>query len=208
MGFEPTDGLPRHGLSRAAHSTRLCDVSRVEDRLPAAVGGAKPLLHMLLITRRRARDSNPRWVAPQRFSRPSHSAALSALLARPVGERLQVYAVGAPFVGSAAVVGATPATMVGMDAITITAECQLELTTAPDPSPGTGEVLVEVAAAGINRADLLQRAGHYPPPPGESEILGLEVSGTITALGPEVTGWQVGDEVCALLAGEIGRAHV
>jgi len=62
-------------------------------------------------------------------------------------------------------------------------------------------VLVRVAAAGVNRADLLQRAGHYPPPPGASEILGLEVSGTVAALGEGVTGWAEGDEVCALLAG-------
>ncbi|MBW4719628.1 NAD(P)H-quinone oxidoreductase [Saccharothrix obliqua] len=72
---------------------------------------------------------------------------------------------------------------------------------APDPEPGPGEVLLTVAATAVNRADLLQRQGHYPPPPGASEILGLECSGTVAALGPGVTGWQVGDEVCALLAG-------
>lgn len=78
----------------------------------------------------------------------------------------------------------------------------LVLGEAPDPQPGPGEVLVEVVAAGVNRADLVQAAGKYPPPPGESEIIGLEVSGRITALGPQDTGnWQVGDEVCALLAG-------
>ncbi|WP_109506915.1 NAD(P)H-quinone oxidoreductase [Nocardioides speluncae] len=70
-----------------------------------------------------------------------------------------------------------------------------------DPVPGAGEVLVEVAATAINRADLLQRMGFYPPPPGESEILGLECSGTIAALGSDVSGWAVGDQVCALLAG-------
>ena len=69
------------------------------------------------------------------------------------------------------------------------------------PSPGAGEVLVRVAAAGVNRADLLQRQGHYPPPPGESDVPGLEVSGTVEALGEGVEGWSVGDEVCALLAG-------
>jgi len=69
------------------------------------------------------------------------------------------------------------------------------------PSPAPGEVLLEVAATAVNRADLLQRAGSYPPPPGASEILGLECSGRIAALGSGVTGWQVGDEVCALLAG-------
>jgi NADPH:quinone reductase-like Zn-dependent oxidoreductase len=77
----------------------------------------------------------------------------------------------------------------------------LSLSTVPDPVPAAGEVLVRVAAAGLNRADLLQREGHYPPPPGASDILGMEVSGTVTALGPDVAGWQVGDEVCALLAG-------
>jgi len=71
----------------------------------------------------------------------------------------------------------------------------------PDPVPGDGEVLVEVAAAAVNRADLLQRQGHYSPPPGSSEILGLECSGRIIALGPGVSGWSVGDEVCALLTG-------
>lgn len=70
-----------------------------------------------------------------------------------------------------------------------------------DLSPRPGEVLLDVSATAVNRADLLQRAGHYPPPPGASEILGLECSGTIAALGEGVTGWQVGDEVCALLAG-------
>ncbi|GAA1271890.1 NAD(P)H-quinone oxidoreductase [Kitasatospora nipponensis] len=70
-----------------------------------------------------------------------------------------------------------------------------------DPVPGEGEVLVEVAATAVNRADLLQRQGFYPPPPGTSEYLGLECAGRIAALGPGVSGWAVGDEVCALLAG-------
>lgn len=71
----------------------------------------------------------------------------------------------------------------------------------PAPEPGPGEVLVEVVAAGVNRADVMQRRGFYPPPPGASELPGLEVSGRVAALGPEVAGWAVGDEVCALLAG-------
>lgn len=71
----------------------------------------------------------------------------------------------------------------------------------PDPTAGPGEVVVDVAATAINRADLLQRQGFYPPPPGASDILGLECSGTISALGPDVDGLEVGDEVCALLAG-------
>jgi putative PIG3 family NAD(P)H quinone oxidoreductase len=75
------------------------------------------------------------------------------------------------------------------------------LSEVPDPEPRAGEVLVRVAAAGVNRADVLQRQGHYPPPPGESDVPGLEVSGTIEALGDGVEGWSVGDEVCALLSG-------
>ncbi|MEV5006103.1 NAD(P)H-quinone oxidoreductase [Streptomyces sp. NPDC056159] len=71
----------------------------------------------------------------------------------------------------------------------------------PDPVPGEGEVLVEVAASAVNRADLLQRQGFYNPPPGASPYPGLECSGRIAALGPGVSGWAVGDEVCALLAG-------
>jgi putative PIG3 family NAD(P)H quinone oxidoreductase len=71
----------------------------------------------------------------------------------------------------------------------------------PDPVPTEGEVLVDIAAAGVNRADLLQRQGYYDPPPGASPYPGMECSGRIAALGPGVTGWAVGDEVCALLAG-------
>ena len=77
----------------------------------------------------------------------------------------------------------------------------LKLTEVPDPVPGPGEVLVEVAAAGVNRADVLQRMGFYPPPPGAPPYPGLECSGPISALGPGVTVWQPGDEVCALLGG-------
>jgi len=77
----------------------------------------------------------------------------------------------------------------------------LRLEEVPDPVPGPGEVLVEVTAAGINRADAMQREGSYPPPPGAPPYPGLECSGRISAIGPEVTGWRVGDKVCALLAG-------
>jgi putative PIG3 family NAD(P)H quinone oxidoreductase len=77
----------------------------------------------------------------------------------------------------------------------------LEWAEVPDPTPGPGEVLIDVAATAVNRADLLQRQGNYPPPPGASDILGLECSGTIAGLGEGVEGWRVGDEVCALLAG-------
>ncbi|MEU2772836.1 NAD(P)H-quinone oxidoreductase [Streptomyces sp. NPDC007162] len=71
----------------------------------------------------------------------------------------------------------------------------------PDPVPGEGEVLVEVVASAVNRADIMQRQGYYDPPPGASSYPGLECSGRIAALGPNVSGWSVGDEVCALLAG-------
>jgi putative PIG3 family NAD(P)H quinone oxidoreductase len=77
----------------------------------------------------------------------------------------------------------------------------LTLSELPDPVPGAGEVVVDVAATAVNRADTLQREGRYPPPPGASDVLGLECSGTVSAVGPEVTGCEVGDEVCALLAG-------
>ena len=77
----------------------------------------------------------------------------------------------------------------------------LELVELPTPRPGPGEIMIEVLAAGVNRADLLQRQGHYRPSPGASEVLGLEVSGYIAELGPGVTGWEVGDACVALLAG-------
>jgi putative PIG3 family NAD(P)H quinone oxidoreductase len=71
----------------------------------------------------------------------------------------------------------------------------------PDPQPGAGEVLVDVVASAVNRADLLQRQGHYDPPPGTSPYPGLECSGRIAAVGEDVEEWAVGDEVCALLTG-------
>ncbi|GAQ61640.1 phthiocerol synthesis polyketide synthase type I [Streptomyces scabiei] len=71
----------------------------------------------------------------------------------------------------------------------------------PDPVPGEGEVLIEVAASAVNRADLLQRQGFYDPPPGASPHPGLECSGRVAEIGPGVAGWNVGDEVCALLSG-------
>lgn len=77
----------------------------------------------------------------------------------------------------------------------------LVLADLPSPTPEAGEVLLDVCAAGVNRADLLQRQGHYQPPAGESEVPGLEVSGTIAQLGDGVSDWAVGDEVCALLSG-------
>jgi len=77
----------------------------------------------------------------------------------------------------------------------------LDWTEVPDPTPAHGEVLVDVVATAVNRADLMQREGHYPPPPGASPYLGLECAGRISALGDGVTGWRVGTEVCALLSG-------
>jgi putative PIG3 family NAD(P)H quinone oxidoreductase len=71
----------------------------------------------------------------------------------------------------------------------------------PDPLPGPGEVLIRVAAAGVNRPDVMQRQGLYPPPPGASDIPGLEVAGTIESLGDGVSGWRAGDAVCALVSG-------
>jgi putative PIG3 family NAD(P)H quinone oxidoreductase len=78
----------------------------------------------------------------------------------------------------------------------------------PTPEAGPEEVRIRVAAAGVNRADLVQRAGNYPPPPGASPILGLEVSGVIDEVGREVTGWTVGDPVAALLTGGGYAEHV
>ncbi|WP_022922636.1 NAD(P)H-quinone oxidoreductase [Ornithinimicrobium pekingense] len=86
----------------------------------------------------------------------------------------------------------------------------LAVTEVDRPEPREGEVLVEVVTAGVNRADVQQRKGFYPPPEGASALPGLEVSGTVSALGPgtEGSGWSVGDEVCALLAGGGYAEHV
>ncbi|MGH3523062.1 MAG: alcohol dehydrogenase catalytic domain-containing protein, partial [Mycobacterium sp.] len=88
-----------------------------------------------------------------------------------------------------------------MRAIVADSADQLTWQDVPDIRPGPGEVLVRVSAAGVNRADLLQAAGHYPPPPGASEILGMEVAGVVADVGVRVTEWAVGQEVCALLSG-------
>jgi NADPH2:quinone reductase len=87
----------------------------------------------------------------------------------------------------------------------------LRLVDRPDPEPGSGEVLIDVVAAGVNRPDLMQRQGHYPPPKGTTDIPGLEIAGRIAAVGPPLDGippgsasghpWQTGEEVCALVAG-------
>jgi putative PIG3 family NAD(P)H quinone oxidoreductase len=95
-----------------------------------------------------------------------------------------------------------------MRAIVAESSDQLSWQEVPDVSAGPGEVLIKVAAAGVNRADLLQAAGKYPPPPGASEIIGMEVSGTVAGLGSGVTEWSVGQQVCALLAGGGYAEHV
>jgi putative PIG3 family NAD(P)H quinone oxidoreductase len=88
-----------------------------------------------------------------------------------------------------------------MHAIVAESGARLSWQEVPDVAVQRGGVVIEVVAAGVNRADLLQAAGHYPPPPGASETIGLEVSGRIAEVGPDVDGWSVGQEVCALLAG-------
>lgn len=88
-----------------------------------------------------------------------------------------------------------------MNAIVVDDEKNLTVAQVATPSPAPGEVLVRVAAAGINRGDLMQRQGLYPPPPGITDIMGMEISGTVVALGIDVNGPSVGDEVCALISG-------
>ena len=88
-----------------------------------------------------------------------------------------------------------------MHSIVVASKGRLTWQEVTDIAPRDGEILIKVSAAGVNRADLLQAAGKYPPPPGASETLGLEVSGTVAELGDGVTGWDVGQQVCALLAG-------
>jgi putative PIG3 family NAD(P)H quinone oxidoreductase len=91
-----------------------------------------------------------------------------------------------------------------MKAIEITTPGGPEMLVAgdrPTPAAATGEVLIKVAAAGVNRPDVMQRMGHYPPPPGITDIPGLEVAGTIEAVGADVGDWRIGDRVCALVAG-------
>jgi putative PIG3 family NAD(P)H quinone oxidoreductase len=88
-----------------------------------------------------------------------------------------------------------------MKYVEISASHSLQLAEGPAPQPGPNEVLIRVAAAGVNRADTMQRMGKYPPPPGASPILGMEVSGKIVSVGPATERWRVGDDVCALVAG-------
>jgi len=91
-----------------------------------------------------------------------------------------------------------------MKAIVVGSEAEgwpLRWQEVPEPVLRSGEVMVETHAAALNRADLLQRQGRYPPPSGESQILGLDIAGIITGLGEDVAGWRVGDRVCALVSG-------
>jgi putative PIG3 family NAD(P)H quinone oxidoreductase len=94
-----------------------------------------------------------------------------------------------------------PSQMTGITIAAPGAPDVLKPATLPVPAPGPGEVLIRVAAAGVNRPDVLQRRGAYPPPAGASPLPGLEVAGTVAALGPGAHGFAVGDRVCALLAG-------
>jgi putative PIG3 family NAD(P)H quinone oxidoreductase len=96
---------------------------------------------------------------------------------------------------------ALPATMTAIEITQHGGPEVLKPVERPVPKPGPGEVLVKLAAAGVNRPDLAQRAGHYPPPPGASDIPGLELAGTVVALGPGVKTLKVGDRICALVSG-------
>ena len=94
-----------------------------------------------------------------------------------------------------------PATMSAVEISEFGGPEVLKLVERPTPEPGQGEVLIKVAAAGVNRGDCVQRIGFYPAPPGASDLPGLEVSGTVDAVGPEVDGIAVGDEVVSDAAG-------
>jgi len=91
--------------------------------------------------------------------------------------------------------------VIGVEITTFGGPEVLHAVERPDPMPGAGEILIAVAAAGVNRPDTMQRQGGYPPPPGASDLPGLEVAGTVAALGAGVEAWAVGDRVCALVAG-------
>ncbi len=97
--------------------------------------------------------------------------------------------------------GSGASTVTRMRAIVAESPDRLVWQEVPDASAGPGEVLIKVTAAGVNRADVLQAAGKYPPPPGASDIIGMEVSGTVTELGAGVAEWSVRQQICALLAG-------
>lgn len=94
-----------------------------------------------------------------------------------------------------------PATMTAIEIVAPGGPEMLRPASRPVPVPGPEEVLIRVVAAGVNRPDVLQRRGHYPPPPGITDIPGLEIAGTIAAIGPGAGDWRVGDSCCALVAG-------
>jgi NADPH2:quinone reductase len=94
-----------------------------------------------------------------------------------------------------------PETMTAVEITTPGGPDVLQARTVPAPPPGPGQILVKVAAAGVNRPDVQQRIGAYPPPPGHSKLPGLEVAGEVAALGTGATRWKVGDKVCALVNG-------
>ncbi len=96
---------------------------------------------------------------------------------------------------------ALPASMTAIEIEAFGPPEGLKPTTRPVPTPGDGEVLIRVSHAGVNRPDVQQRLGGYPPPPGASDIPGLEIAGTIVALGPNAGDWKVGDQTCALVSG-------
>jgi NADPH:quinone reductase len=100
-----------------------------------------------------------------------------------------------------------PTTMIGIAISEPGGPEVLKPVTRPMPGPGPGEVLVAVAAAGVNRPDVVQRLGGYPPPPGASDLPGLELAGTIVALGPNTARWAIGDQVCALVGGGGYASH-
>src|SRR5579871_3842580 len=104
-----------------------------------------------------------------------------------------------------------PATMTAMAIPKPGGPQALVAETRPVPKPGPGEILIRVAAAGVNRPDVMQRQGHYPPPPGAPDILGLEIAGTVAALGPGAARHKLGDRVLALVPGggyaEYAAAH-
>lgn len=96
---------------------------------------------------------------------------------------------------------ALPATMTAIEITAPGGPEVLKPATRPLPVPKTGEILIKVAAAGVNRPDVAQRAGSYPPPPGASDLPGLEIAGEVVAMAPDVTDWKIGDMACALTSG-------
>ena len=95
----------------------------------------------------------------------------------------------------------TPNSIRAIQILQNSSDQSLQLAEYPLPSPSASQVLIKVAAAGVNRPDLMQRLGFYPPPPGAPEILGLEIAGTVMDSGADVAGFKTGDKICALVSG-------